>query len=145
MDVMTGIVCAHTGVVARVLHGPPLYLNVFNRVTGRRPSSWSSGAGPGREDPAGPPGLDRAGLPLGVELLRRLPVPPAVRLAGETLDVGREALHVLDVLPAQEGDPGPEVHVRPDPVRLERVQEKSAQLPAPPVPVREDDRLPEAA
>src|SRR2546426_3764656 len=145
MDEMSGIVCAHTGVVARVLHGPPFYLNIFNRVTGRRPSSRAAGPGPRREDPAGPPGLDRAGRPLRIELLRLLPVPPAVRLAGEPLDVGREALHVLDVLPAEEGDPGAEVHVRADPVRLERVHQEAAQLPAPAVPVREDDRLSEAA
>src|SRR5437870_14029 len=140
MDVMTGIVCAHTGVVARVLHGPPLYLNVFNRVTGRRPSSWSSGAGPGREDPAGPPGLDRAGRPQGVELLRLLAVPPAVHLAGEPLDVGRETLHVLDVFSAEEGQAGAEVDVVLHAVRLERVHQEAAQLPAATVPVREDDR-----
>src|SRR2546428_13806546 len=97
MDVMTGIVCAHTGVVARVLHGPPLYLNIFRRVTGRRPSSWSSGAGPGREDPAGPPGLDRAGRPQGGVLLRLLAVPPALPPAGGPLDGGRGPPPVLDV------------------------------------------------
>src|SRR5713226_4335674 len=116
MDVMTGIVCAHTGVVARVLHGPPLYLNIFNRVTGRRPSSRTAGPGPGRENPPSPPGLHRARLPLGVELLRLLPVPAAFHLPGEPLDVRREALDVFDVFAGEQGDAGAEVHVRPDPV-----------------------------
>src|SRR2546426_9368345 len=142
MDEMSGIVCAHTGVVARVLHGPPFYLNIFNRVTGRRPSSRAAGPGPRREDPAGPPGLDRAGRPLRTALLRLLPVPPAVRLAGEPLDVGREALHVLDVLPAEEGEAGAEIDVVPHPVRIERVHEEAAQLTPTTVPVREDDRPP---
>src|SRR2546425_1395064 len=131
MDEMSGIVCAHTGVVARVLHGPPFYLNIFNRVTGRRPSSRAAGPGPGREDPAGPPGLDRAGRPLRIELLRLLPVPPAVRLAGEPLDVGREALHVLDVLPAEEGEAGAGIHLVLHPRRLEPLHEEAAQ-PTPP-------------
>ncbi len=75
-------------------------------------------------------------------MLRQLAVhPTGLDTTRETLDVDGEGLDVLDVLSAEEREPGPERDIGSHPVRLERIAEEPAELPTPAVPVRKDDCL----
>src|SRR5437867_3651054 len=106
---------------------------------------WPPRPGPCCQDSASAASLHGAGLPPAVELLRLLPVPPAVDLAAQPRDVGREGFDILDVLPAEDRKTGPQVGVEPDLVRLDRVSEEAAKDSPSRVPIGEDNRILRAA
>src|SRR5881397_2086070 len=102
---------------------------------------WPPRPGPRCQDSASAAGLHGTGLPPAVELLRLLPVPPAVDLAAQPRDVGREGFDVLDVLPAEDRETGPQIGVEADLVRLERGPEEATEDAPSRVPIGEDDRI----